>query len=99
MKAWSAGSRLWMRSSNASTASTGDSVRSPNARDSSATVAQTGSIRLIRHPPFVAPPEATSRREQVARSLDLLGVERRRDEQDQPIDADTLEELLRTPVG
>src|SRR6267142_6417353 len=41
--AWSAGSRRLMRASRVSTTSTGDRARVSNARDSSATPAQTGS--------------------------------------------------------
>ena len=47
MKACSEGLRRRIRSSSASTASTGDSVRAPKARDSSATVAHTGSIVVM----------------------------------------------------
>src|SRR5438876_8181129 len=46
MYAWSA-SRCLMRTSSASTTSTGDSARASNARESSATPAQTGSTVLI----------------------------------------------------
>src|SRR5712691_7234489 len=49
MNAWSAGFSRRIRSRSASTASMGESARAPNARDSSATVAHTGSICVMRH--------------------------------------------------
>src|SRR5437870_5771840 len=57
MYAWSA-SRCLMRTSSASTTSTGDSARASNARESSATPAQTGSTVLIdrRGGPRYGPP-------------------------------------------
>src|SRR5436309_15102159 len=67
MYAWSA-SRCLMRTSSASTTSTGDSARASNARESSATPAQTGSTVLIDrrggprdgppHPPSLGPAPA-----------------------------------------
>src|SRR5881398_3300312 len=61
MYAWSA-SRCLMRTSSASTTSTGDSARASNARESSATPAQTGSTVLIdrRGGPRDGPPHPPS---------------------------------------
>src|SRR5881398_126684 len=61
MYAWSA-SRCLMRTSSASTTSTGDSARASNARESSATPAQTGSTVLIdrRGGPRHGPPHPPS---------------------------------------
>src|SRR5256885_14947161 len=63
MYAWSA-SRCLMRTSSASTTSTGDSARASNARESSATPAQTGSTVLIdrRGGPRYGPPDPSSER-------------------------------------
>src|SRR5213078_2633464 len=63
MYAWSA-SRCLMRTSSASTTSTGDSARASNARESSATPAQTGSTALIdrRGGPRYGPPDPSSER-------------------------------------
>src|SRR5438046_10524953 len=63
MYAWSASRRL-MRTSSASTTSTGDSARASNARESSATPAQTGSTVLIdrRGGPRYGPPDPSSER-------------------------------------
>src|SRR2546427_3779513 len=63
MYAWSA-SRCVMRTSSASTTSTGDSARASNARESSATPAQTGSTVLIdrRGGPRDGPPDPSSER-------------------------------------
>src|SRR5438552_11652468 len=63
MYAWSA-SRCLMRTSSASTTSTGDSARASNARESSATPAQTGSTVLIdrRGGPRHGPPDPSSER-------------------------------------
>src|SRR5438046_10477555 len=57
MYAWSA-SRCLIRTSSASTTSTGDSARASNARENSATPAQTGSTVLIdrRGGPRYGPP-------------------------------------------
>src|SRR5438046_3268412 len=61
MYAWSA-SRCLIRTSSASTTSTGDSARASNARENSATPAQTGSTVLIdrRGGPRYGPPHPPS---------------------------------------